>query len=688
MIQKKPPLIIFLIPIISLIIAIATLSHYGINWDEPYHYRRGSAFLQYLLTGKYDYNNISKYRSLKGTSDNPNFRNGEANFEEVQKNPSLSNPNIRRSFYQDDSWDGNFFINEETTYGHPALNDVLAALFNKIFYQKLGIFGDLESYRLLIVSVVALTIFAVAIFMWSEFGVIESIFSSLSLAIYPLILGEQHFNIKDPVEASFYTLTIITAYLGLKKNKLVWLITSVLFFALAMATKFNIVFAVIPLFIWLIYFLVNKKTKIKKDKLVKNIIIAAILSPFVILGLIFITYPTLWKSPITNFELMLKFYKEVGYPSSNLFNIYPSVWILFTTPPAVLFLFGVSLIFIKKLIQKNSFVLLLIVWLTIAVLRNSLFGALSYGGVRLIMEYIPALCMLAGIGAGFILKKIKNKNYHILAIIIALFLFVPTISKLIKIHPNEDVYFNFLIGGLSGAKDHNIPSWGDSYGNAYYQGLEWINKNAELNAKASIPVGLTTNIPRFKLRPDIAVSLSYWSGLNHNGEYLIELTYDYPPMNWFALEYLNNAMTPVYEVKVDGIAIAKVWKNDTAHIKKEYTKERIVTGKVTADTKNKTLKIELPSVQKVMKIEINEPIQNCSPLKTGFVTSSIDGNSWTRENEDIANDQLNRGEPKPLTPNYNFLFFARIAKTFIFNTDSSDNCLLKAENATVNVLTP
>jgi len=98
-----------------------------------------------------------------------------------------------------------------------------------------------------------------------------------------------------------------------------------------------------------------------------------------------------------------------------------------TTQPIVLFLFGVSLIFIRKLIRKNSFVLLLFAWLAIAVLRNSLFGALSYGGVRLIMEYIPALCMLAGIGAGFLINK--NKKYILVSSLIIFLAFVPTLSK-------------------------------------------------------------------------------------------------------------------------------------------------------------------------------------------------------------------------------------------------------------------
>src|SRR5258708_13863330 len=140
-------LAILIVPSLSFIIGVATLSHYGINWDEPYHYRRGQAFLQYFLTGSKTYNNIPKYPPLRGDSDNPNFRDGQKIFEAVQKNPSLSNPNFRKSIYQDDSWDGKFFIDIENTYGHPPLNDVLSAVSNKIFYQQLGILGALESSK-------------------------------------------------------------------------------------------------------------------------------------------------------------------------------------------------------------------------------------------------------------------------------------------------------------------------------------------------------------------------------------------------------------------------------------------------------------------------------------------------------------------------------------------------------------
>lgn len=692
--QRLGFLAILIVPIISLIIAVYTLSDYGINWDEPYHFRRGQSFLQFFLTGQKNYDNISKYPPLKGDSDNPDFRNAQKNFEQIQKNPSLSNPHLRRSFYQDDSWNGEYFIDIENPYGHPALNDILAALFNKIFYQKVGILGDIESYHFFIILTVSLATFSLAIFMWKEFGIVESVFSSLAFVSYPLILGEQHFNIKDPVETAFYTITIIATYLGVKKNKLVWFFIGTLFFSLAISTKFNIVFSLVPLGTWFFYYLYQNMTKINKAKLFKNIVLVMAIAPFIVLGILFASYPTLWRNPINNFGQIVKFYLEVGYPQSAItgyyllgfFNTLPSLLIAYSTPPIVLLLFFISLIFIKKLTKNNSFTLLLLVWVLTTIGRNSFLGALNYGGVRLIMEYIPPIAMLAGISAGYIIKIMKNKTIKIAIVLIIVLGFIPTIIKLIQIHPNENVYFNLIVGGLSGAKEKNIPSWGNSNGNAYYQTVLWLNRNAEPNSKISIPVGNTSNIPRFKLRPDLAISPYYWSGLKHQGEYLIELTYDYPPKDWFALRFLNEAVIPVYEVRVDDVAIAKVWKNDRQHIKSEFKKTKDIKADLTSNPRTKSVRVDIPTPEKIMKVKIIQPIKDCEPLHTGYVLSSADQKSWTREAEDAAADQLNREEIKRLTPDYEFLFMAKKARTVIFNVDSENSCLLKAKQATVTIL--
>jgi hypothetical protein len=184
-----------------------------------------------------------------------------------------------------------------------------------------------------------------------------------------------------------------------------------------------------------------------------------------------------------------------------------------------------------------------------------------------------------GIGAGLLFEKIKttSKPIFIILIIIA---YIPITKRLVDMHPNENVYFNLLLGGLSGSKEVRLDSWGNSYGNAYFPAIEWLNNNAEKDARLTIPVGSISNIPRFKLTPDSSLSADYWSGPENKGEYVLELTYDYEPMKWYSLNYLNTAVKPVYEVTVDGVAIAKLWKNSPEYVSTEFKKEKSITADI------------------------------------------------------------------------------------------------------------
>lgn len=692
MFKKKLPLLISLIiPIVSLVMALHTIKDYGINWDEPYHYKRGQAFLQFFLTGKKNYDGMPKYPALKGTSDDDNFRNSEELFINNQKNPDPKSSTYRRSYYQDDAWNGEYFIDQESSYGHPPLNDILAASSNYIFYQKLGIMGDLESYHLFIILTVSITTFVIAIFMLYEFGLIESVITSLALTTYPLLIGEQHFNIKDPVEASFYALTVIFFYLGITKKSLKWLFLATLGFAFALSTKFNIIFSVVPMSIWLLYYL-YLSSKTDKAKLFKKLGLTAIFAPFISLGILIASFPTIGKNPIGGLAEIVRFYLEQGHALSQpvsyylfgFINTYPLQWIVYTTPPITLLLFVVGLLSIKKLIKINSFSLLLALWFATNLGRISLFGALSYGGVRLIMEYIPAISMLSGIAGAELVRSAKGKSYAAILFLVIIIGFLPTVVKLINIHPNENTYFNFLIGGLSGARDKNLNSWGNTNGNAYFLGILWLNSNAEVDAKLTLPVNLIGNLPRYKLRKDIALSDTYWSGPKHLGEYVIELTYDYPPMNWYALSYLNTVMNPVYEVKVDGVAIAKVWKNDDIHVKTIYKNQNKILLNV--EVQKNTLSIDLPKSEKLMQISIPTPTVECSPIKTGYVRTSVNGKDWVREPEDIALDQIKQSKFRGISSQFDFYFVAREAKSIIFEVDSDNVCLLKSVTATATIL--
>ena len=50
-----------IIPLVFLIGGIVTLSDYGFNSDEPFHFYRGQAYLHFFLTGKKDYQDLKSY---------------------------------------------------------------------------------------------------------------------------------------------------------------------------------------------------------------------------------------------------------------------------------------------------------------------------------------------------------------------------------------------------------------------------------------------------------------------------------------------------------------------------------------------------------------------------------------------------------------------------------------------------
>src|SRR5579859_3648461 len=152
-------------------ISLVTLKDYGISWDEPIHFIRGQAYLNYFLTGKTTYNGIK-----------------------------LS------SIYEYTSYDAKFFFSEDS--GHPPLNGILAAFSNLIFFQKLHVLGDIEAYHLFNIISSSLLIFVVASFAFETLGSQAAIFAAIALGAYPLFFSEAHFNIKDPAETAFYALSI------------------------------------------------------------------------------------------------------------------------------------------------------------------------------------------------------------------------------------------------------------------------------------------------------------------------------------------------------------------------------------------------------------------------------------------------------------------------------------------------
>lgn len=543
----------FVLSLIFFVIGLFTIPHYGINWDEPAHYLRGQSFLRFFLTGKKDYSDLPKLATHYG----PNWS------ESIEGTLLPDDSTFRRSIYQFDRNGDQFTFPywERQIGSHPPLNGLLASATNYLLYQKLGIVGDIESYHVFIVAVSVLLVFFVVSMATEWYGAFSGIVAGLSLMLYPIFFGESHVNIKDPVEAAFYTATIYTFFKIVTTQKIGWVIAATVSTALALGTKFNIVFVPITIGIWFVCYLFGKKKKLQII-LSPRLWVAAGSSVILSFLLLWLIWPSLWGNPIQGFLQVLNFYRDIGYgttyqPSSYItlfgLNMYPSLAVIFATPLVILFLSLVGIVYSIRFgwKEKNKTSLLVLLWFLVPIARVSLPHTSIYAGVRQIMEYIPAMAILSGIGAKVIADRYKLK--------FAIFLFfIPILAKLISMHPYESVYFNPLIGGLKGAASRNFPDWGVTLGTVYRQGVEWLNKNAEPNAIVTLVKGLTANIPRHELRQDIFLL----PNVILPGEYIIEVIDYYwtRDVSGDTRAYLET-LQPVYEVRVENVPILKIWKS-------------------------------------------------------------------------------------------------------------------------------
>lgn len=698
----KGLLLALFIPVAYLVISLFTLSDYGINWDDPKHLIRGQSYLHFILTGKHDFLDFPAYRPLKGAPDyaGPNLENSLDSTDDQKI--KVENPNVRRSYFQSDFYTFDYFMTKHV-HTHPEVNGLLSAFTNYIFYQKLGVVGDLESYHLFIVLVSFALVVAVALWTRNHFGILSSMVASFSLAAYPLVFAESHFNVKDPVLMSFFSLSILTFWYGFSKRRFVYILFSALLAGFALGTKFNTLFLPLILTPWVLFVVYQrlKERNLKKSPFLSligggKVLASMLVYPFIALGVLYIFSPYLWIDPVGHFLEIINYYKEIGRGTPEEFsayllggwNTYPLIWVLFTTPLPVLFLSLVGLGYAVFLVFKkhSEIALLVLLWFAVPIIRAIWPGMNIYGGDRQIMEFIPAMAILAGMGAFFIIQNVRQTRLSKAAGLMVFASLVFVVWEMANIHPNQNVYFNQLVGGLKGAQEKKIPSWGNTYGNVYLQGINWLNKNAEPNAKLSLPVNHISAVPRLKLRSDIELNNSHWSGPNRNGEYGMDMYYDWPLRSRYKYAYYETFLNPVYQVEVDGVPLLKIWKNDIQHTRSGFEKEIIlkpssitlIDEQTSHGNKEKKLRLDFDREVFLTRLVIDHTSYNCEEQEgVGFVATSKDGQNWTREPGPFIDPENPKGWMGINENTFVFMFPARIAYSIILNSELSAPCILK-----------
>ncbi|OGG11318.1 hypothetical protein A2Z00_02480 [Candidatus Gottesmanbacteria bacterium RBG_13_45_10] len=600
--------VLFLIGIFTFL-SFKTLPDYGVNWDTYQHLVRGHIYLRYLLTGK---------------TDAPDLRFRQ-----------------RGSFYQQSPL--NFAWTAKMTIGHPPLSDILMAATNRILWGKFGLFGDIESHEVYVLLMTLLMVVLVACWSNLVFGGVASFFSVLSIITIPLLFAEQHFNIKDPLVAAYYTGALFFIWCAVEYKKYWPIIISAIFFGLSLGTKFNIIFSIFILIPWLVSLAWWKELRLRRI-----IITASIVIPVVAYGLFIVSYPAIWSHPIQKTLEVIGYYQGISQAAKTCPYYFGTIpWIIYCSdwktpvvfiastplPTLVLFFIG-SIVAWKYALGKSSALLMWMLWIIVTVGRVTLPITSLYGGsLRQIMEYVIPLSLICGAASAFIVGRLRGSRITYAVIGVIVLFYVPIIFEMIRLHPNENVYYNALIGGLPGAMRYGLEGANNTYGNAYKQGAKWLNKNAEHGAVVGVGTAIASAIPVQYFRPDLILVFDSSVLYAQKGEYIMELAY--PGLNvddFFRMRFLRHVLTPVHIVEVDGIALLYIWENDRSHVAPgiDMTHETSVPF-LMQGPKSDLLELRMEKPYRVKRMEVQSDTPECNyPLQTAYIYGTTKGNAWYR----------------------------------------------------------
>jgi hypothetical protein len=203
------------------------------------------------------------------------------------------------------------------------------------------------------------------------------------------------------------------------------------------------------------------------------------------------------------------------------------------------------------------------------VFRASLPGMVNFGGIRHFQEYVPAVCILAAFGVVSIVK-FAQESRRINPIVTATLLFTVFFVNLGMIHlkyfPFQHIYYNNLIGGVSGAQNHFSEAT-DYWGTSYRNGLEWLSQNT--TGEAFLYTAIAGHIVRIEaplyLRSGIVLMSEgqlYDYSFEDGPVYVMFIT----RKNWYRVwaNFCVKHMEPIHEIVVDGASILQIYKLESS----------------------------------------------------------------------------------------------------------------------------
>jgi len=449
------------------IIGVKIYKDYGITTDEPF--QRTSGYYWYLWI-------ISNF-----FSDYSNFEFLKINFNKME-------------------WSQEFKNGLFLEYG--VIFDLFAVFVEDIFnlenvYQKKHLLNFLIFFSS-----------SVCFFQLIKYRFKNNFLSFIGVLFYitsPRIFAESFYNSKDIIFMSFTLFAVFFGVKLLKNYKIKNIILFSLFAALATDIRTMGIFLILLFIIFFILECLEENSFLKKNFILFSLLI------FSYFLFTYLFWPHLWLNPLDNFLASFQSFKNYSWGGSVLYLgeyvsaqhlpwHYSLVWIVITLPIiySLLFVIGSFNIsfnffnnflnidpenFSKKLwySHNDKIDLFILMYFLVPIVAVIAFGSTLYNGWRHLYFIYPALVYISIFGLKYILSFdfFKNFKYFFYSIIF-IFIFI-NFYNLIKFHPYQNVYFNYLV-----EKKANYLFEVDYWGSGNTHALKKIIKDAQSNKKINV----------------------------------------------------------------------------------------------------------------------------------------------------------------------------------------------------------
>jgi hypothetical protein len=481
--HATPIKIAALIAIAAFAYGLVSMRHYGLTFDSPSLFYAGDRTLYWI-----EHHDAQRALELDNRTEPEGF------VPAFERSPEFADP-----------------------MHYPVLPGLVCALTSRLFHDDLGWLDLVDGHHLGLLLIHGAGLFLFCIYLVRLLGRLAGATGTAMLATFPSVLGHSFNNAKDWPSALFLTVAILAVGVGVLSRQYRSVLLGGLWLGIGLGAKLQAIFAIPVLFAWapVAYLLLYWR----RERVSAAMVSAYVCIPYFAGLVFFVSWPWLyhggkvsvWWDHLAEY---LHFMVQHGVTPRTWWTSYPLRALLYMSPPIVLVLAalyggaGWRSLGDQTRRQRIAIWLLLMMSFVYPLWRSARPHANFYGSNRHFMEYIPALCAMAGGGAAIVVMGIERLasrfrlSTHAMETIALACVGGWTACLLAPIaayRPYEVLYFNMIAGGLgraqsqallfmakTGEREHNASGGEGDY---WYTSLREALRPIRIAAKPGMTVG-------------------------------------------------------------------------------------------------------------------------------------------------------------------------------------------------------